>query len=377
MNEKEIAEIRRRFRADKTNINHIRGVFVNEKREIISEFNQSLGMLSEEEANAILAIVKKTLSGSIGKNLVDIEFSPQQVLESEEHKLLTALRASEAGEKASLDAFYEKAILSVDIEGNFLLMVAYDCFDVFTKGKDGDESESSSSFSYVIACVCPIKTSQYALTYYLHENKLRNVCEDAVVCAPEMGFIFPAYEGGAANIYKALCYSKNTANNHEGFVNAVMGAELPMPAAEQKETFNSILAETVAEECSYDVVESVHAELSQIIDTHKENREEEPLVISKGTVKDILKSCGVNDTHIEDFGEKYDEAFGEDAQISPQNIIDRKSFSLRTPDVVVKVDPEKLDVVETRVIDGIKYILIRADNDVEVNGVNIKIKNTK
>ena len=194
------------------------------------------------------------------------------------------------------------------------------------------------------------------------------------MCAPELGFIFPAYEEGGANIYKALYYTKNTANSHEGFVASVFNTDLPMPAAEQKETFNSILAETVAEQCSYDVVESVHAELSNIIDTHKENREEEPLVISKGTVKDILKSCGVAEEHVEDFGEKYDEAFGEDAQIAPQNIIDRKSFSLRTPDVVVKVDPEKLDVVETRVIDGIKYILIRADNDVEVNGVNIKIK---
>jgi hypothetical protein len=212
------------------------------------------------------------------------------------------------------------------------------------------------------------------MTYYIHENKLRNVCEDAVVCAPEMGFTFPAYEDKGANIYKALYYSKNTANNHADFVAAVFNSELPMPAKEQKETFNTLLAETVAEECSYDVVETVHAELSNIIDTHKENREEEPLVIGKSTVTDILKSCGVAEPKLEDFEEKYDEAFGENTQLSPSNIIDRKSFQLKTPDVIVKVDPEKLDVVETRVIDGIKYILIRADNDVEVNGVNIKIK---
>ncbi|MBQ9747015.1 MAG: DUF4317 domain-containing protein [Clostridia bacterium] len=373
MNEKEVAEIRRRFRADKTNINYVRGIFVNEKREIISEFNQSLGMLSEEEANAILSVIKKALSGSVGKNLIDISFSNQQVLESEEHKLLTALRESELGDAAALSALYEKILPAVDIEGNFLLMTAYDCFDVFSKGKDGGE-DSASSFSYIICAVCPIKTSQYSLTYYLHENKLRNVCEDAVVCAPELGFMFPAYEDHAANIHNALYYSKNTANSHEGFVTAVFNTELPMPAQEQKETFNSLLAEAVAEDCSYDVVETVHAELSNIIDTHKENREEEPLVIGKSTVADILKSCGVEETKLEDFSEKFDEAFGENTQLSPANIIDRKNFQLKTPDVVVKVDPEKLDVVETRVIDGTKYILIRADNDVEVNGVNIKIK---
>jgi hypothetical protein len=373
MNEKEVAEIRRRFRADKTNITHVRGIFVNEKREIISEFNQSLGMLSEEESNAILSVVKKSLSGSLGKNLIDIAFSNQQVLEGEEHKLLSALRDSGLTNEEVLSAFYEKVIPTVDIEGNFLLMIAYDCMDVFLKGKDGGE-DSASSFSYIICCVCPIKTAKYSLTYYIHENKLRNVCEDAVICAPEIGFMFPAYEDRAANIHNALYYSHSASNSHGDFVTAVFNTELPMPAAEQKETFNSILAETVAEECSYDVVESVHSEISGIMAAHKENREEEPLVIGKSTVKDILKSCGVAEPKIEDFGEKYDEAFGEGAEISPQNIIDRKSFQLRTPDVVVKVDPEKLDVVETRVIDGIKYILIRADNDVEVNGVNIKIK---
>ena len=41
MNEKEISEIRRRFRADKHNIAHIRGCYVNEKKEIIAQFDQS------------------------------------------------------------------------------------------------------------------------------------------------------------------------------------------------------------------------------------------------------------------------------------------------------------------------------------------------
>lgn len=374
MTEKEVAEIRRRFRADKTNINHVRGIFVNEKREIVSEFNQSLGMLSEEESGAILTVIKKTLSGTLGRNLIDISFSNQQVLGGEEHKLLTKLRSSEMQDEEAVHAFYEKAISAIEMDGNYLLMMAYDCYDVFSKGKDGEDSDSSSSFSYIICCVCPIKTSKYSLTYYIHENRIRNVCEDAVICAPEFGFMFPAFDDRAANIYKALYYSKNTSDSHKEFVDALFNTELPMPATEQKETFNSLLAETVAEDCSYDVVESVHVELSNIIDTHKENREEEPLFISKTTVKDILTSCGVTEEHVTEFDKKYDEAFGENAELSPQNIIDRNNFRLRTPDVVVKVDPAKSDVVETRVIDGTKYILIRADNDVEVNGVNIKIK---
>ena len=72
MNEKEIAEIRRRFRPDKSNIERIRGCYVNDQREIVSEFSQSLGLMPQQESEELLAILKKTLSGTVGKNLINI-----------------------------------------------------------------------------------------------------------------------------------------------------------------------------------------------------------------------------------------------------------------------------------------------------------------
>lgn len=372
MNEKEVSEIRRRFRADKSNINHVRGVFVNEKKEIVSEFDQSLGMLSEEESGAILSVLKKALSGYIGRNLIDISFSTEQVLNSEEHKLLSTLRSSELRDNDAVHALYEKILPSIEMDGNYLIMLAYDSYDVFSKSASGEDGDSSESFSYILCAVCPIKSSKYSLTYYIHENRIRNVCEDAVISAPEFGFMFPTFDDRKTNIYNALYYTKSVSEKREGFINAVFNTELPMPAAEQKETFNSLLAET---ECSFDVVESVHAELSSMIDNHKESREEEPLTVSKTTVKDILRTSGVAEDKLEVFEKKFDESFGENAELSPQNIIDRNKFDLRTADATIKVDPERSEIVETRVIDGTKYILIRADSDVEVNGVNIRIKN--
>lgn len=372
MNEKEVSEIRRRFRADKSNINHVRGVFVNEKKEIVSEFDQSLGMLSEEESGAILSVLKKALSGYIGRNLIDISFSTEQVLNSEEHKLLSTLRSSELRDNDAVHALYEKILPSIEMDGNYLIMLAYDSYDVFSKSASGEDGDSSESFSYILCAVCPIKSSKYSLTYYIHENRIRNVCEDAVISAPEFGFMFPTFDDRKTNIYNALYYTKSVSEKREGFINAVFNTELPMPAAEQKETFNSLLAET---ECSFDVVESVHAELSAMIDNHKESREEEPLTVSKTTVKDILRASGVAEDKLEVFEKKFDESFGENAELSPQNIIDRNKFDLRTADATIKIDPERSEIVETRVIDGTKYILIRADSDVEVNGVNIRIKN--
>ena len=119
MNEKEISEIRRRFRPDRSGISHIRGCYVNENREIVSQFDQSLGLMSQEESEKLLAILRRTLSGTLGKNLADITFSTQQVVDSEEHRLLMALRGSSLADEEAVQALFQRVISSLTLEGNY------------------------------------------------------------------------------------------------------------------------------------------------------------------------------------------------------------------------------------------------------------------
>lgn len=137
MNEKEVAEIRHRFRPDKSSITHIRGCYVNEKREIVSEFVQSLALTSQEDSEKFLTILKKTLTGTLDKNLINIEFATQQVIQGEEHKLLMALRSSSLGDDAAIHELFQKIIQSVTIEGSYLIMLAHDAYDVPYRSKDG------------------------------------------------------------------------------------------------------------------------------------------------------------------------------------------------------------------------------------------------
>ncbi len=374
MNEKEIAEIRRRFKPDKNNITRIRGCYVNDQKEIVSEFSQSLGLMAQEEAEELLAILKKTLSGTIGKNLIDIEFETQQVHAGEEHQLLMALKNSSLNDDAAVQEFFARVIQAVKMEGNYLILLAYDTYDVPFYTKDGEKQDDALEvFSYFLCTVCPVKLTKPALGYYAFENKFRNITADWAVSAPELGFMFPAFDDRSANIYNAIYYTRDTAENHQEFVDAVFKTGIPMPAAAQKEIFGAILSDTVAEDCSFDVVQSVHTQLSEMIEEHKANKEEEPLVISKNTVKAVLGSCGVSEERVAAFEEKYDLEFGADTEISPRNIVDTKQFEVRTPDVTIRVNPERSDLVETRIINGAKYILIRADEGVEVNGVPISI----
>ena len=123
-----------------------------------------------------------------------------------------------------------------------------------------------------------------------------------------------------------------------------------------------------------EVMQTVHEELCQRIELHKESKIPEPLLVSKEDVKEVLSSCGVSEENLSKFSVDYDEAFGFEADLHPKNIIDPKHFEIKTPDVVIKVDPARSDLIETRIIGGIKYIMICADEDVEVNGVSINIK---
>ena len=159
MNEKEIAELRRRFRPEKTSITHIRGCCVNENREIVSQFDQSLALLSQEESEKFLSLLRKTLSGGIGKNLVDITFTTQQVADSPEHRLLMALRSSALKDEQAVQTFFQQVIGSLSLEGNYLILLARDAYDVPYRSRDGERQDDASAevFSYLLCAVCPVK----------------------------------------------------------------------------------------------------------------------------------------------------------------------------------------------------------------------------
>lgn len=200
-----------------------------------------------------------------------------------------------------------------------------------------------------------------------------NIATDWIISAPELGFMFPSFDDRQSNIYNAVYYIRNSSENYEDFVAEIFNTDIPMPADTQKEIFNAILEETVSEDCSFEVVQTVHAQICEMVAEHKAEKREEPLVISKHTVKDVLEYCGVSEPNISNFEEQYDTRFGADTGLSPKNIIDVKKFEVKTPDITIKVSPDRPDLIRTQIIDGQKYILIKADENVEVNGVNINI----
>ncbi len=376
MNEKEVAEIRRRFRPEKSSVTHVRGCYVSEQGEIVSQFDQSLALMPQEEGENLLSLLRRTLSGGLGRNLIGLSFSTSQVVDSPEHKLLMALRDSELKDEEAAAALFQQVAESFRLEGSgYLILLAYDSYDVPYRGRDGGTLEDASDtvYSYILCSLCPVKQTKPVLSYHIPENLFRNRDVDWVVSPPEAGFLFPAFDDRCANLYETLYYTKNTAESHQELVDALFRRELPPPADAQKETFQSLLTETLESDCSMEVIQSVQGQIVNLMEEHKENKDPEPLVLSKGALELVLSASGVGEEHREAFAQRFEEEFGADARVCPQNLVDKKKFEVRTPDVTIKVNPERADLVETRIIDGAGYILIRAEGGVEVNGVPIRL----
>ena len=375
MNIKEIGEIRRRVRRDRSNMTAIYGCYVNGQKEIVSEFKQSTGIMPENEAERYFGLMKRVLSGSVGKNLIDITFKTAQVAGSPEHKLLMDLRSTELKDENLRLELYQKIIQNVNVDDGLLILLGCDSYDVPFKSKD-DELQADASgdtYTYLLCAVCPVKLSKPNLRYDPEDKAFHDGGVASVPSAPEVGFLFPAFDSRATNIYNALFYTHSPKEGHENLIDSLFHTVAPKPAAEQKKSFEALLGTSLQEECSLEVVQTVHEQICQSIDLHKQSRVADPLLISKEDVKGSLSSCGVSQEHIAKFSVAYDEAFGFEAQLHPKNIINSNRVEITTPDVSIQVSPERSDLIETRIIGGVKYILICADENVEVNGVPIHI----
>ena len=379
MNEKEIGEIRRRVRRDRSNMAAIYGCYVNDKKEIVTQYRLSTGIMSENEADRYFGLMKRTLSGTVGKHLIDVSFRTAQVADSPEHKLLMDLRKCALKDDELREQFFRKIIDSVSMDDGYLILAGCDSYDVPFKSKDGtDQADNSDeTYTYILCAICPVKQTKANLHYVAENKEFHDGGISQVAMAPALGFLFPAFDNRATNIYNALFYTHDCAQAHQEFIDTIFHVSMPKPAAEQKKSFEALLASSLDEQCDLEVVQQVHDQLRQCIELHKESKVKEPLLVSKELVKDALAQCGVSQSHIAKFSVDFDQTFGFEAELHPKNIIDNKKFEIKTPDVSIRVAPERSDLIETRVIGGVKYILISAEEDVEVNGVSIHIGEEK
>lgn len=376
MNAKELSELRRRFRLEKTSINRIYGCYVNSTKEIISYIDTSLGRMNEEEGEMYLKLLKKSLSGGLGKNLIDISFSTQQVMDSEEHRLLQALRTSSLQDAEARETLYRRIIDALEMgESNYLILLAADSYDIPFRGKDGERNADASDevFQYFVCSICPVKSESLTLRYDVKEKTFHPFSTGQTVSAPDLGFLFPAFDHRTTNLYNALFYTRKTDEIHQAVIDSLFRVEPPMSAVEQKNAFGTALGDALEQACSYDVVQSVHEQVRTRIEAHKESKDPEPLELSLREVEQMLENSGVPSDKVLAFHQECEKQYGENTALNPNNIVENKKFEIQTPEIKISVAPEFSYLVETRTLNGRKFLLIPADDGVEVNGIGVTI----
>ena len=377
MNQKELREIRKRFTLDKDSISHVYGCYVNAAKDIVARMDMSMGLMEQEEAELYLKLLKKSISGTLGKNLLDIEFSTKQVEDSDEHRLLQALRQSHLRDEDMRELFYKRVIESLDFgDDSYVILLASDSYDIPFKGRDDElwEEGSNEVFDYIICCICPVKDARASLRYFAEEQNFRGASSGHVRGNPELGFMFPSFDDRSTNIYNALYYSRGLVDIHHEFIDGIFHIEKsPMSAGAQQHAFTDVLCESLGEDCSLDVVKAVHGQIRQQLLVHKESKDPEVPELFVEDLDDVLKHSGVPEEKVEIFNEACRKEFGDQSILNPINVMESKKFEMKTPEVKITVDPEYTYLITTQEIDGSQYLLIPVGEGVTVNGIDISV----
>lgn len=428
MNKKEVLELKRRFKKDAATFTRVCGCYVDGNHNKICKIGSTFLNLEEEEFYKYLGIANKSLSGTLGNNLLELHFPIEEEEVGGRQQILMALRASKLEDEALLDTYYDLVIDTYDYTGNYLILLFHDAYDVMSRTRDNQNlDESEEVFEYLICAICPVDLSKPGLGYLEEEHRIGPRIRDWVVGAVDTAFLFPAFNDRSTDIHSALFYTKNTKEPHSEFMANGLGCGVERTATEQKMAFHSIVRNVLGAEDEHtdEVLLDMQQNLSDMIDEFQETHDddEDVFLLDKEVVGKLLADSKVSEEKASRIEKSVDEAFGEKPPVA-EHVIDSKALvqnelrveklaledqvgdltvqlnqkedelkertsqliekqeeidhyiaETKTYDVVLRVKPEKAAQIKSQVIDGQKCLVIpmREDEHATINGVNTTV----
>lgn len=434
MNKKDILELKKRFKKNNCTFTKMCGCYVNGEKNILLKFRETFLNLEEDDYFKYLEIAKKVLSGTIGNNLLELNFPLNDEYINERQLSLMELKKSQLKDDKLLDDFYKLIIENYHYTGNFLILIFHDAYDIITKTTDNAKlDESEEVYEYILCAICPVELSKAGLRYFEDENAIKSRIRDWVVEAPVHGFVFPTFIDRGADVNSIIYYTKNAKDPHPELMEEALGCTSKQTATEQKETFNGIIKNALGsdEKKSNHFFMEIQESLNNKIEEHNTVHEDshEPIVLTNNVIQEILTESGVPEEITTKIEKSYTESFGDTpplaetlldnkalaakAQKRKEEMLERQVKILETKlerfkhnvseetatdsnedilenevsetitnsesigedldyDIVLKVKPEKVSQIKSEVIDGKKYLVIPIDEDEQanVNGID-------
>ena len=372
MTRKELNEIKSQYTLEDCGILRLCGCYVDGERNKITQFNENFLNLPEEEKHKYFDIFKKTLSGTPGKNLVDMKFNVDAYADEGARTFLMNLRDSGLKDDRLLNEFYDRIINNYSYVGNYLILLINQVYDIPAVTTDNIEMDDASDevYSYILCSICHVNLSKPGLGYDEEDNNFHDKKQNHMVDVPDVGFLFPAFNKRSADEDMTLFYTKDVSEFEDGLIDCLLDCAVPLPAKQQKETFTSLVNVALGEEADLEIVKNIHENLEQIIE-EKKQESPAPVMLDKTEMKDLLEKSGVKEEKLENFEEHFEMAAGEHGKLVASNVSSGKKFEVKTPDVVIKINSDKTDIVSTQVIDGRQCLVIQIDERLEVNGISV------
>ena len=433
MRKKDILELKRRLKKDHCTFTKMCGCYVNGEKHIILKFRETFLNLDEDEYFKYLEISKKVLSGTIGNNILELNFPTNEDLINEKQIFLMQLKNSQLKDDIILDNFYDSIIDNYDYTGNFLILIFHDAYDVITKTKDNAKiDESEEVYEYILCAICPVSLSEPGLRYFEEDNKIKARIRDWVVEAPINGFVFPAFIDRSSDVNSIMYYTTNAKDTHPELMENALGCYTKQTATIQKETFQSIIKDTFSsdEKKSEKIFMEVQENLNNMLDEYNsiyDDTDSEPISLTKSDMQNLLIESGIPEEVTIKIEKSYLETFGDDLplvenlidvkvlkaneQIKKEKQLEKQVEILQTRleqvkkevavdnenpestedhddlesitdnmvldevpeyDVILQVKPEKIPQIKSQLIDGQKCIVIPIDEDEQttVDGIN-------
>lgn len=373
LNKKEILETRKQFTPETCTITRICGCYVDAEKNKKAELRQAFLSLPQEEAFKYFDIFRHTLSGTLGKNLLNVDFPLEQEKPGGTQEFLLRLRNSKLMDESLLHEFYDRIIESYPCPEHYYIILIHAAYDIPGMATDGSEMFDASDrvYEFLLCSICPVNLAKPGLSYNAATDAIEERVRDWIVDGPAKGFLFPAFNDRDTDIHQVLYYSKKAEDLMPEFIEALFGsATTPISAGSQKEIFNTLIADTLGEDCSYEVMRNIHDTINEMLEEAKESPE--PLTLTPKEIKRVFERSGVSDEKLEEMDGHFEELADEKAVFMATNLPGAKKFEIATPDVIIKVNPERSDLIETRLVDGRPCLVIAVDDHIEVNGLPVR-----
>ena len=416
MNKKDILEIKRRFKKDTCTFTRMCGCYVDADRNKVLTFGETFLNLEDEEFHKYLEIAKKVLSGTIGNNLLELEFPASEEEAGGKQQFLMGLRDSCLKRDELMEAFYDHVIDSYEYVGNYLILVFHDAYDVMTKTSDNNKlDESEEVYEYLLCAICPVTLTKPGLGYRADENRIGPRIRDWVVGVPDTGFVFPAFTDRSTDIHSVMFYTRDTKTPHAEFMENGLGCYGKMTATEKKLTFQDIVKDVIGEDDAESdalflgIQGNINDRIPVVAD---DEPEPEPVILTTADISEVLTESGCSEEQVAVIQKQYEDVFSEELPAAEQ-LVDPKLVeanakrqdrlelvhqvenlkhqleetrslpvddddsidAVKTYDVILRVKPEKVGQIHSDIINGQKCLIIPMEEDehAAVNGINTTV----